>query len=92
MSNHHWSPDLMCEVCSVFYNFEQRAGRLSLPINNSTDMSGAIKFIRKIDPEVQQIEVYAGGVLDGAYVLDGESNLTRDSKIRGWTARGGGKK
>jgi len=51
---------LMTTVRRMSYDFERRVGALYLPEGVCTDMGGAIQFFKRIDPEVEQIQTYAG--------------------------------
>ena len=63
---------LMTTIRRMRYDFEQRVGVLYLPAGVCTDMSGAIQFFKKIDPEVHQIQTYSGEQRDTIYTRTGK--------------------
>lgn len=68
--------DLMCQVHSVSYDFDKRAGTLILAADNCCDMSGCIRYFCGIDANVELIETFAAGVPDIIYMKD----------VDGWSA------
>jgi hypothetical protein len=66
------SDELHCCWESLHYDPITRRGILHLPAMNSCDGRGCIALFERIDPEVKQIQVYAGGGLDIRYVKRGD--------------------
>lgn len=64
-----WREDLKTSVTKLAYDFAARTGTLSLPPLCCTDMTGAIALFQRIDPQVEQIETFAGGQRDTTYAL-----------------------
>lgn len=62
-----YSIELMCNVISLNYDFGRRAGRVVLDEHGSTDMSGAINYFRRIDPDVIEIATFRGEKPDVVY-------------------------
>lgn len=60
--------DLMCEVVSLTYDFENRVGTLVMEENNCCDMRACIALFELIDSGVQRINTFAGGERDTMYV------------------------
>jgi hypothetical protein len=60
-------PDLMCYVTSLSYNFDERSGRLDMAPLGSCSVAGLAALFVAIDPNVERIETFAGGVFDGMY-------------------------
>lgn len=65
--------DLMCQVHSLFYNFDTKTGTLKMPEGSCCDMKGCIALFKKIDENVKHIETLSGNVLDTEYVLSGDN-------------------
>jgi hypothetical protein len=59
--------DLMCDVTSLSYDFDKRAGRLNMAPAGSCSMSGLVALFTKIDPDVQRIVTFAGDQPDSMY-------------------------
>jgi hypothetical protein len=53
-----WSDLLQCFVLTVYYDPEAQCGDLHLPDRSWCDMSGCIALFQRLDPEVQQIQVW----------------------------------
>ncbi len=52
----------------IEYNSETRTGTIWIKPYCTTDMGGAIELFRWIDPEVRQVQVYAGREPDITYM------------------------
>lgn len=70
---------LMTTIRRMSYDFERRLGVLYLPEGVCTDMTGAIRFFTRIDPEVQQIQTYAGPERDTIYTRTGKQWEAREA-------------
>jgi hypothetical protein len=68
-------------VDRVLYDFTERIGQVAMPPNCCTDMEGAIEFFTRIDPDVLEVQTFAGGALDTVYVR------TDTERGSGWNAR-----
>lgn len=68
-----WREDLQTSACKLVYDFTIRTGTLILPDLCCTDMSGAVRLFKAIDPNVQRIVTMSGDVVDTLYTrtLDG---------------------
>src|SRR5262245_26247789 len=65
--------DLATELTGLEYDFKAHTGRLHMAAACSCDMRGCIALFQRIDPEVQRIEAFAGGVPDIIYhIVDGD--------------------
>ncbi|QCK87450.1 hypothetical protein E8L99_17640 [Phreatobacter aquaticus] len=62
-----YSMELMCNVVSLTYDFRARAGRVVLDEFGSTDMSGAINYFRRVDPDVIEVATFRGEKPDVVY-------------------------
>ncbi|MBS0243806.1 MAG: hypothetical protein JSS20_16650 [Proteobacteria bacterium] len=62
---------VQAEVLRFEYDFDRHAGRLYMAQGDCADMSGAIRFFERIDPDVRRIETFTGPVPDTTYVRDG---------------------
>ena len=67
-----WMAGLQTFVQSLTYDFDAHVGRLALPPDCCTDMSGAIQLFARLDADVQRIEVFAGGMPDITYQRTGQ--------------------
>ena len=63
-----YKENLRTPVESLYYDFTKKEGTLRLPTGCSCDMSGCLALFAGIDPNVQQIDTYAGGERDTFYV------------------------
>lgn len=59
---------LQCSVRAMTYSFRERRGRLDTEEGCCCDMIGCIALFAAIDPEVREIETFAGEERDTAYV------------------------
>jgi hypothetical protein len=71
--------ELMTPVRRMTYEFEQRLGVLYLPPYCCTDMAGAIALFRRLDPEVQQVQTFAGSERDTVYALVGTALVATEA-------------
>jgi hypothetical protein len=68
---------LLCNVHKLLYDYRLRKGKLFMPANNSCDKTACIEMFKAIDPEVREIETFAGTEVDTLYMRDGEMWITR---------------
>jgi hypothetical protein len=54
-------------VISLSYDFDKRTGRLDMAPMGSCSVAGLAALFVAIDPNVERIETFAGGVFDGMY-------------------------
>ena len=59
--------DLMCDVTSLSYDFDKRTGRLDMAPMGSCSVAGLAAPFVAIDPNVETVLTFAGGVFDGRY-------------------------
>ena len=59
--------DLMCQVVSLSYDFDKRAGSLNMAERQSTDMTACVRLFTAVDPEVRRIDTFAGTKPDTIY-------------------------
>lgn len=59
--------DLMAVPTKADYNYVTRTGRITLAGLGCTDMTGAIRFFRRIDPGVQVINTFNDDGPDTVY-------------------------
>ena len=79
-------PDLHTSVYRLAYDFATRTGTLFMPPDCCTDMSGALKLFKRIDPDVECIETMAGDYRDTVYRLQGgtwEAKVPRYQAVKG---------
>lgn len=60
-------PGLATTVQRLHYDWSTGAGGLFMPDGCCTDMQGAIRLFRKIDPNVRVIRTFAGPARDTTY-------------------------
>jgi hypothetical protein len=60
-------PDLMCDVISLSYDFDKRAGRLNMAPSGCCSVSGLTALFIAIDPNVERIVTFAGDSPDSMY-------------------------
>jgi hypothetical protein len=65
-------PQLQTAVHSIAYDFDLRVGVIEMPAHYCCDMSGAIAYFKKIDPDVRQVQTYEARVADIVYTLTDE--------------------
>jgi hypothetical protein len=63
----HIEDELCTAVLSMRYHFRTRVGVLCLPPGCCTNMTAAINCFTRIDPEVVQIQIFAGAIRDTVY-------------------------
>jgi hypothetical protein len=63
-----WHTNLMCGIEHLSYDFVGKVAVLRLPEGHCVDMDGAIKFVKRIDPQVRRIETWSGSEVDTLYV------------------------
>jgi hypothetical protein len=62
-----WHEGLACLVRSLSFDFANKRGELHLPPNCCCDMSGCIAVFQAIDPEVKEVQTFAGKEPDTRY-------------------------
>lgn len=72
-----YNAQLQTSVERLEYDFNTKIGRVFMPCDCCTDMRGAIKLFKAIDPEVLRIETWAGTDRDAFY-----SRPSRESEWR----------
>jgi len=65
-----WSEELVCNIKGLAYVFAERRCVMWLPEANCTDMSGAIRLAKRIDPKVKQIQTLSDNEMDTCYILE----------------------
>jgi hypothetical protein len=68
---------LQCNVHKLTYDDRLRKGKLFMPADNSCDGPACIERFKAIDPEVREIETFAGTDTDTLYMRDGDMWITR---------------
>jgi hypothetical protein len=71
-----WHAGMQCFVRQITPDTETHITRVDVDPINATDMGGCIAAVRRHDPAVRQIDVYADGEPDVRYIREGS----------GWTA------
>jgi hypothetical protein len=70
MNNGTWDQDLSCCWLSI-ESLPAKTLRITLAEGNCCDMDGAIRFAKKLMPDVARIVTMSGGHLDTHYSLGG---------------------
>ena len=60
--------DVMCDVSEIRIDVQNKQGFLILPSMNYPDMSSTIDCFLSVDPEIEVIQTFVGGVPDTVYV------------------------
>lgn len=64
-----YNSELVCHVISMQYNYLDKELLLYFPELECCDMAGAVKFAKRIDEHVRQIQTFAGEAQGVCYVL-----------------------
>ena len=62
--------DVMCNVKSIYVDFQEYRGYMYLPKDNCSDMSSTIKCFKAIDPEITRIYVFVENEVDIVYLIE----------------------
>jgi hypothetical protein len=75
--------DLKTAVTRLTFDFNQHSGKLYMESNCCCDMTGCIELFLRIDPKVDFIETFAGGIEDTKYFLKRDGNwVAQDRRER----------
>lgn len=75
--------EMQTTVLSTSYDREKKTGVVRMQPRACTDMSGAIRYFLRIDPDVRIIRTIAGDELDTVYVRRGARTWTAWTKQYG---------
>jgi hypothetical protein len=78
----HYVAELWTRVLRVECDYVRHIGRLYLPPTCCTDISGAISFFRRLDPDVQRIHTFSGGEPDTSYEHVGGKEWSAHAPLR----------
>lgn len=59
--------ELMCQVHRIEIDRERHYAVVEIPKCHATDMGGCIRVVRRLDPDVNRIDVFAGDEPDTRY-------------------------
>lgn len=66
-SDLHFQPDLQCYLTGVAVNLIEHTADLHLGSGGCTSMGGAIRFCRRIDPDIRLIRTWSDDLPDTEY-------------------------
>ena len=78
-----WNEDFKCFVYHVGYILDGKIGAVSMKEGGCTDMSGAIRYFKRIDKEVQTIITHYGNPAepDTCYYREGDDWVAQRSDL-----------
>lgn len=65
-----YNSQLQCYVHEIHYSFENKIGALIMGNNSCCHMPGCIDYFKSIDPNIKEIQTYAGKTLDTVYIMN----------------------
>lgn len=69
---------LKCVPINVSYDYIDHSGKMELKRLHCTDMSGCIRYFKRIDPKVRYIYTYSAGMTGTVYEKFGDDWRVRE--------------